>query len=1184
MIFKFLQLKMVFKTTILFFVFFFAKTVTGQSFDYGWEKIDPILRNEIENSNETDDLHHILVVMTEQYNHEMMQQATRYMDKQTARKYVMKEMTLFTAQSQYDVVNMMRNQKANAIKNINSFWIFNGFVCDASVEVIEMLAQRDDIGIIYSDKKRNMIPDGEDSQPVQKSAAGNAWNVEQVNADDVWVYNNEGYTGDGVVVAVIDTGVNYNHTDITDNMWDGGDSYPHHGYDFVNDDADPIDDNGHGTHCAGTVAGYGTNGTQTGIAKGAKIMALKVLNDKGNGNSEDIINAIQFAVEHDADILSLSLGASGVGGFWGYRRVMEMVMSAGVVAAVAAGNDGDELTKYPVPNNVVAPGNCPPPWLNPDQTITGGTSATISVGATNQSDQKTSFSSIGPVTWNAGEYIGEYKDYPYTPDNTTEIGLIRPDVAAPGYYIISLNYSDNTGYCVKNGTSMATPCVAGVIALMLEAAPNLSPADIDMILEITAVRCEGATTKNNRTGSGRVDALASIQAIKNVFEDVTVGDLKYTINKSAKTAIVTGHNGTSVDGVLTIPSSVTYKTSTYSVNSICDKAFEGCDNIRAIRVECNEPPTIYPNTFNGVDKSIAVFVPCEKPNDYRAADYWSEFTVINDSPYNLVVTKNDDYGGEASVVKYAGCNNNQCSVMAQTYIGYTFDGWYVNDIKVSAELSYSFQLGADVVCEARFNRKANHSIANGITNTWNNPDTWYCGGIPTSSSTVSVWNDITVDANASVSQMGIYNNTTITILPDVILTVTGDLITENPASIVIENGGQLVHSCDGVSATVKKSIDAYTSSDDGWNLIAFPLAGKGDVSSVQDMLSNKYDLYYYDESNKAWMNHKETTNNFTELFSGKGYLYANQGDGNMSMITMAFAGELENGAAEVVIPLDYTAGNKLSGFNLIGNPFVHNVENYNATNVADGCFRVNEAKTNLIVSTISELKPLKPAEGFFVKATGENASVTFNLQAKDEKETKGMISLELLQNNVIVDRFIVKEDCEALNKISLRGKHTEIYAKDDDEKYAVLPFKDNVLPVCFKAKEMGLFTIRVEVEELNLSYLHLIDNFTGDDIDMLLEQAYTFHAAAVDDENRFSLVFYSDSAIDDNDVFAYQHGEEIIVNGEGELQMFDIMGRSVLTMTVSGADKVSASCLQDGLYILRIVNGNDVKTQKIVVK
>ena len=1116
---------------------------------------------------QSDQLHRVIVVMKEQYNQAEMMKKTQFMDKKTARDFVVKEMHEFTESRQADIKSVVRNMK--------SFWIFNGFACEVTDDVIESLAQRDDVAFVYLDEPRRMIPEDDDYQPVLPMK-GNAWNVTKVNADDVWTYyGSTGYTGAGVVVAVIDTGVNYNHTDITNNMWDGGSEFPHHGYDFVNEDDDPIDDQGHGTHCAGTVAGYGTNGTQTGMATGAKIMALKVLNDKGSGDDGDIVEAIQFAVEHGADILSMSLGASGVGGYWVYRYVMENVMATGIVAAVAAGNDHDEIDKYPVPYNVGAPGNCPPPYLHPDQAdvLSGGISAVISIGATDQNDVKTVFSSIGPVTWSEGEYIGRYHDYPYTPESATEIGLIRPDVAAPGYQITSLTYNSNTGYTNKNGTSMATPCVAGVIALMLEANPNLTPAEIDMILETTAVRCEGATSKNNRTGSGRIDAYAAVQRVVTTYQDITVDGLNYTINKTTHEAQLTGRVVTAVDGCLNIPASVEYESTTYNVTALSKEAFANCTGINAIRLASEIPPAICYGTFGDIDKDTPVFVPCGKVDDYKNYALWSEFENIADSPHNLVVTINNEYGGEASVTQYASCTDDNSTVLAETNIGFSFDGWYVNNEKVSDELSYTFSHTEDVVFEAQFSRNANHFIANGTANTWNDPATWDSNTVPTSTSTVSIWKNITVDENAAVAQMGVYDGSTVTIASNKILTVAGNLETEDAQSIIIKNGAQLVHAVDGVKATVEKSIAAFTTDDNGWNLISFPLTGSGTIVSVDNMLSNEYDLYYYEEPTQKWKNQKKESNNFTTLEAGQGYLYANN-----TSIDMSFAGTVENGNATVTVPLSYTDGLKLSGFNLIGNPFVHNVTAYSVTNVEDGCFRINEAGTNLIVSTVSNANPLRPAEGFIVKATASGASVTFGSSAKANPDNRGSINLEIVQNDEVIDRFVVMKDATALKKISLEGEHTEIYAKDNGRKYAIMPLEGKEQTVCFKSTQMAMYTMDVKINNMELSYLHLIDNATGDDIDLLAEPSYTFYASSSDAMARFTLKFEGDETPWESDIFAYQNDNDIIINGEGTLQIFDLMGRMVTTCRVSGVERVAKP--SQGVYIFKL----NEKAQKIIIK
>lgn len=477
-------------------------------------KITADLASQINATTSSTELVRVVIVMNDQYDATQNLRQTQYLDKAHKREYVVNELQRISAEGQKSLMNDLRlGERFNFVKDIKSFWIFNGVSCSMNKDMIYAIANRSDVKFIGPDYVVG-IPEGEDGELViaDPNRGENQWNVIKVNADNVWEM---GYSGAGIVVAVIDTGVNYYHGDIADNMWDGGTEYPYHGWDFVNNDNDPMDDHSHGTHCAGTVSSYGTNGYQCGIAKDAKIMALKVLAANGYGSNTDIHSAIQFAVEHGADVVSLSLGWDGSGGVSETRVVMENTLAAGVVASVAAGNTGNKYDDYgnfmyPVPYNVGSPGSCPSPWRHPDQTLVGGHTAVVTVGATTSDDERSGFSSYGPVTWTEGDYIGNYYDYPYVEGDPVNIGLIKPDIAAPGSSIVSLRYDDNGGYSVKSGTSMATPCVAGVMALMLEANPMLTPVEIDSILEVTAVPLGGYTSKNNYFGAGRVDAQAAV--------------------------------------------------------------------------------------------------------------------------------------------------------------------------------------------------------------------------------------------------------------------------------------------------------------------------------------------------------------------------------------------------------------------------------------------------------------------------------------------------------------------------------------------------------------------------------------------------------------------------------------------------------------------------------------------------
>jgi subtilisin family serine protease len=195
------------------------------------------------------------------------------------------------------------------------------------------------------------------------------------------------------------------------------------------------------------------------------------------------------------------------------RQTYEKALEAGVAIVTAVGNDGMLNLSFPVPNSVRVPGGCPPPWLHPDQQVNaGGLSACIAVGAVNSSNKVADFSSKGPFTWQTTSYA----DYPYLPGR--EIGLIRPDVCAPGVSIVSCSNTNSGGYASMDGTSQATPCVTGVICLMLQKKSHLTPAQICEALETTATKL--SETKSNETGSGCVNALLALEEIDK-YEDTT---------------------------------------------------------------------------------------------------------------------------------------------------------------------------------------------------------------------------------------------------------------------------------------------------------------------------------------------------------------------------------------------------------------------------------------------------------------------------------------------------------------------------------------------------------------------------------------------------------------------------------------------------------------------------------------
>ena len=431
-------------------------------------------------------------------------------DAKAQRQIVVSELKSFSEQSQKDILSLLKAGEASGdVKDITAHWLSNMITCSASKDYIYLLSEHYDIKIIGYNETQFLLWN-ENAKEVE-AQRGLVQNVKHVNADKAW---NEGYTGKGVLVGVIDTGVNF-HKDLEKNLWDGGEEYPNHGYNTFENSHDVHDGFNHGTHCAGIICGDGTSGTQTGIAPDATVMCIKVMDDAGGGNANTVCSGIEFAIEHGADVLNMSLGFpnASMSTREALRQTYENTLEANVSIMTAVGNDGMLNLTFPVPNSVRVPGGCPPPWLHPDQQVNpGGLSACIAVSAVNYYNTVADFSSRGPFTWQTSSY----EDYPYLPGR--EIGLIRPDVCAPGVGIISCSNTNSSGYISMDGTSQATPCVTGVVCLMLQKKPYLTPAQICEALETTATKL--SETKSNETGSGCVNAMLALEEIED-YKDIT---------------------------------------------------------------------------------------------------------------------------------------------------------------------------------------------------------------------------------------------------------------------------------------------------------------------------------------------------------------------------------------------------------------------------------------------------------------------------------------------------------------------------------------------------------------------------------------------------------------------------------------------------------------------------------------
>ena len=306
--------------------------------------------------------------------------------------------------------------------------------------------------------------------------------VPQIRANEVWEKYND--RGEGIVVGIIDTGIDYLHPALGGGI--GTSFRVVGGYDFVNNDNDPMDDNGHGTHVAGIVAADDAN--IKGVAPKAKLFACKVLGSGGGGTGANVLAAIELVVDPNKDgnmedrvnVVNMSLGFRNGDPDDAMSTAVDNAVKLGVVFCVAAGNNGQEIS---------VPEGYDTYYNKAFETISspGTARLAITVGAIDSVNALAYFSSKGPVA------------------RTFDI---KPDVVAPGLNIKSLKPGGQ--YTYMNGTSMASPMVAGVAALILSYNKNLTPSQVKSAIVNHAVDLGLPVTHQ---GSGRIDAIRAIEGM-----------------------------------------------------------------------------------------------------------------------------------------------------------------------------------------------------------------------------------------------------------------------------------------------------------------------------------------------------------------------------------------------------------------------------------------------------------------------------------------------------------------------------------------------------------------------------------------------------------------------------------------------------------------------------------------------
>jgi len=578
--------------------------------------IDPALAERLKSAG-PDELIEVIVVLRDQAALPMLPNAHR-----AARlRAVLDALHAKARLAQQGILgSIASNLRDGSVTKVESLWIFDGLVLSAKPAVIVRLAARPDVQEIRLSESIA----GPASTAATAATAAAESNVARVNAPAVW---DLGDLGQGVVVANMDSGVDATHPDLA-GSWRGGSNswYDPNGQHPTT----PTDISGHGTWTMGVMVGGSAGGTGVGVAPGAKWIAVKIFNDRGSATIANIHRGYQWLLDPDGNpstadapnVVNNSWGLTSGGCSLEFQLDLRSLRNAGILPVFSGGNNSYTTGGFSPANNPEA----------------------FAVGATDANDARASFSSRGPSACDGSTY---------------------PDVVAPG---VNVRTTDLYGsYAPESGTSLAAPHVAGALALLLSAFPNLPVERQESALRSGAVDL-GVPGADNLYGSGRLNALASYQWLA-TQPDFTLaasptsattqpgGPVAYTLSVSALNGFA-GDVALSLAGLSPSQASWTLTPATVTGGS-------GSAQL-AITTASSLSPGTYPLTLTGssgsTSHSISLSLVVQSPPDFTLAASPTSATTQPGGPvaYTLSVGPLNGFAGDVAL-SLAGLSPSQAS-------------------------------------------------------------------------------------------------------------------------------------------------------------------------------------------------------------------------------------------------------------------------------------------------------------------------------------------------------------------------------------------------------------------------------------------------------------------------------------------------------------------------------------------
>ena len=477
---------------------------------------------------------------------------------------------------------------------------------------------------------------------------------------------------------------------------------------------------------------------------------------------------------------------------------------------------------------------------------------------------------------------------------------------------------------------------------------------------------------------------------------------------------------------------------------------------------------------------------------------------------------------------------------------------------------------------------------------WNESARWSTGTVPNANNIDVIIDGIaTVTEDVEIRTITINDERSLTIDNGGILTVGGNITHNSAEAFVLKDGAQLFQGYDKVKGTfvmnIKKPSEWSSNNKTGWQFIASPFTN---AAVSQFTSADTYDLYKFDGQylTEEWRNHKDEDADFKDEFvSGRGYMASYQNN-----TTATLSGTFNN-ATSIEYPVTYQDIQEgkphWPNFHLLGNPFTFDMDlsKLSMTNMATGVAMVNNGGTYdyMITGTI------KVGDGFFVKSTAASPAVSYSnvpTRGGNDDNTSDNISVRVsssaTRDNVVLN--FAGSDKAGFPKLNAFNEDAAyLYVVSEEQRYGIFNYdKDvNEVSLSFEAQKMGKYTISVDAEG-EYETIVLVDRQTGIETNMLLED-YSFTATSSSKENtdRFLVRFTFRSDVNEEAKhFAYQSGDELIIEAEGTVQLFDVTGRMLYIGEVeSHGERINVGHLNNAAYILRLVNEEGVKVQKVII-